>query len=236
MVQRKHDRFPTTRWHLLSVASNGDPQERKAAIGELLKMYQKPIRGFVASRRGVRHHEIEDIVHDFVTLKWLEQDFLAKALPERGKFRWFLTVSLGRFVSNWLRDSRGRQNGTEEVPVAELSAPGNEVDGFDQEWAKLVLENAIERFRAECEKNQRSDIWEIFEGRVLKPSMYRSEPISYRELVTRLSLRSPAHAQNLLITAKRGFIRAVKESVATYESDPEAQEEEIADLLRILKG
>ncbi len=227
MVQQKHDRFPTTRWHLLNLASSCDPQERKNAIGELLRIYQKPIRGFVASRRGVRHHEVDDIVHDFVALKWLEQDFLAKALPERGKFRWFLTVSLGRFVSNWLRDSRDGRYANEEIPVSDLSSPVQVADGFDQEWAKLVLDNAIERFRAECDQNQRLDIWEIFEGRILKPSLERSE---------RLSLRSPSHAQNLLITAKRAFIRAVKESVATYEADPQAQDEEICDLLRILKG
>lgn len=41
-----------------------------------------------------------------------------------------------------------------------------------------------------------------------------SEPVGYEDLVTRFGIVSPAAAQNLLATAKRIFVRYLKEVVA----------------------
>jgi hypothetical protein len=235
MDSPRHDRFPTTRWYLLGKVTSKCPLERREALSELLNLYSGPIRNFVASRRGVRASEVDDIVHDFVTLKWLEQDFLSKATPERGRFRWFLIVSLGRFVSNWLRDASSQRHRVEDISVNDLVGEDEHVSQFERDWAKLVLDSALVRFRTECTDNGRPDIWDVFEARILRPCLQHEEPMPYADLIARHGFKSPAQAQNVLITAKRGFLRAIKETVATYETDPAAQESEISDLLRILK-
>jgi len=235
MSASHEDRFPTTRWYLLDRAASEDLAARRAAVAELVSLYAKPIRRFVASRRGVRQDEIDDIVHDFLTVKWLEQDFLARAKPEKGRFRWFLSVSLGRYVSNWLREASKQRGKRDDVELEGLGFDDRSIDDFDLQWARMVLEQAIDLFRFECKINNRADVWGVFEARVIGPCLEQKPPVEYDVLVARFALRSPAQASNVLMTAKRGFLRALREVVSSYNGQAVSIDEEVAELLSILR-
>ena len=113
--------------------------------------------------------------------------------------------------------------------------PGPE-RALEAAWARRVLEQAVGLMRGQCEGNGKAAVWEMFQARVLGPAAGGGEPVPYDQLVSRLRLDSPAQASNLLVTAKRTFIRCLRQVVAEYESDEQLIDEEVAELRRALGG
>lgn len=88
--------------------------------------------------------------------------------------------------------------------------------------------------RAECRATGRDDVWTVFEGRVLNPTLDGSVPIPYENLVRTLGLQSTGEASNLLTTGKRTLARNLKTVVGEYEVGEGSVEAEIAELRAIL--
>ena len=86
----------------------------------------------------------------------------------------------------------------------------------------------------ECELTERPDVWGVFEARLLAPLLHDALAAPYEQLVERFGFASPAQASNVLMTAKRMFVRAVRATIGEYELEDEQIDEEIADLHRIL--
>src|SRR3954447_23482353 len=116
-------RFPTTRWTLLDRAARGDAEVRHQALADLLRLYVGPIRAFIIARRGVSPDQADDILQDFLSVKWLEQDLLSRAQREKGRFRSYLLTALDHFISNWYRKRRADGRG-----VAAAGAAATETD------------------------------------------------------------------------------------------------------------
>jgi hypothetical protein len=107
-------------------------------------------------------------------------------------------------------------------------------DTFDIAWARGVIDQAVTQMRAECEKSGRTDVWSVFEYRILEPTLEGSEPLSYQQLVERFGFRSPSEASNILVTAKRMYARTLRGVVGQYACDDGEVESEIAELRKIL--
>jgi hypothetical protein len=105
---------------------------------------------------------------------------------------------------------------------------------FDVEWARQVLAEAIRRMKAECDESNRADVWDVFEGRVLRETIHAGQAMGYDELVRRWQFKSPAQAANVLITGKRMFARVLRGVVGEYARDQVEVEQEINDLRQIL--
>ena len=82
----------------------------------------------------------------------------------------------------------------------------------------------------------RKAIWEVFAARLVRPLLRDKPEECYDSLVTRLGLKSPSEAANLLTTGKRAFDRHVRAVIAEYEADEKRVEEELRDLIEILAG
>jgi RNA polymerase sigma-70 factor (ECF subfamily) len=188
-------------------------------------------------RGKVKRHEIDDVLQAFIVSKVLENDILRRADQARGKFRTFLATALDRFVLNYLRDqtrANGRNSRTSHLDeVANLADNGSDPSSaFDRAWARQVLGQAIRRMRAECRKNRRRDVWGVFRGRVLLPTLTSIEPKAYDELIEEFGIRSRNQAFNLLVTANRMFARELKNIVGAYQLDADEIDLEIRDLWR----
>jgi RNA polymerase sigma-70 factor (ECF subfamily) len=234
---RGPSRFPTTRWYLLDQAAHGDHVSRRQALGELLRLYTEPIRAFVIAHRGVRPDQADDVVQEFLAVKWLQQDLLARVRPEKGRFRSYLLTALDHYVSNWLRAQRRAKAlvaGTDPDAPDPADPAARPEEEFDLVWARNVVRRAVERMRVECLESQRADVWAVFEARILGPILGQSKPPGYAELVSRFGFASPVQASNVLVTAKRTFVRALREVILEYEGEDSDVEAEIADLQRIL--
>jgi DNA-directed RNA polymerase specialized sigma24 family protein len=230
--------FPSTHWSEIQVAGHGDVQARRAALEALIPRYMPALRSHLLYARRLNPHEAEDVLQAFLADKVLEQNLIARAEPEKGRFRNFLLVTLDRFMLNRLRALRVRTRMLDPTCVdgrdliSSDQPPPQHV--FDVEWARQVIAQAVEKMKAHCLGSGRPDIWGVFEGRTLGPILSQSEPVSYQQLVETYGFVSPSQASNVLITANRMFIRYLREVVGAYASDPQEIDEEIRDLRHIL--
>ena len=77
---------------------------------------------------------------------------------------------------------------------------------------------------------RRTDLWTIFQGRVLRPAFEGQPATEYEELVRQLGLAAPLEACHLLTTAKRMFARNLRSVAAEYAGPDGDAEAEVADL------
>lgn len=127
-------RFQPTPW---SRVLRGDAE----SLERLLAVYWKPIYFFIR-RRGHDIESAKDLTQDFWATM-LDRAALAKADPNRGKFRTFLLAALGNFL---IDDARRKKGKPLAVDVANLEVPeGAPEDVFNRGWARTILEEALAR-------------------------------------------------------------------------------------------
>jgi DNA-directed RNA polymerase specialized sigma24 family protein len=235
-------RFTSTRWRLVAQAGEDDPGRKREAIGQLLVQYLPALRAHLICTRHVPADQADDLLQEFVISKVIEKDLFARADQQAGKLRTFLLTVLDRFVRNRLRaetaKKRAPSGGARLVggDWAEcLPCDGEPSEAFDVAWAHGVIAETLKCARAECESSGRMDIWGVFECRILRPAVEGTEPIDYRQLVERFGFQSPRHAANVLITAKRMYVRTLRCVVGQYVDNDEEIDEEIDDLRKILE-
>lgn len=233
-------RFPTTRWSLVARAGKDAPDAQRQALGELLTRYLPALRAHLLYGKRLTPEDADDLLQDFVAGKIIERELLGRADAQLGKFRTFLLTSLDRFLIDRFREenARKRSPGAGRLEAwgdqVEAGAANRPCDAFDLAWAREVIEHAVRLMRAECETSGRTDVWGVFECRLLGPLLGDAEPLEYEELVQRFNLQSPSQASNLLITGKRMFARAIRAVVGEYATEGEDLESEIQELMQIL--
>ena len=235
-------RFPTTRWTDIGHAGRRDTIGGEA-LAVLLGRYLVPLRAHLVHHKRLSAEQADELLQAFVAEKVLERELIGSAAREKGRFRTFLLVALDRFVSNRLRDERRRRARATEgggdsdaaQEAAEAPAVGPSPSGtFEIAWARQVLAEAARRMREECEGAGRTDVWGVFEGRVLSPTLEGAEPVDYGELARRFGLAGVDAASNLLVTGKRMFARRLRGVVGEYMGEGGEVEQEIAELRAVL--
>ena len=233
--ERQRGLFPPTQWSLVGRAGESDAHVANPAKETLLGGYYNALAAHVGRKFGrtLGSHEVEDVVHGFVTDKLLQSGLLAGADKSRGRFRNYVATALDRYVFNYLRKRKKLQVSelVEDSPCDESDAP----DAFHVEWACEVVNQAVAQMRAECEQ-ARPDIWAVFELRLLRPLLHGEPEVPYDELAPRLGFASSAQASNALVTAKRTFRRAMQAVVERYVDSPSKVDAEIKELFEILQN
>lgn len=231
--------FPTTQWSSVQHAGAGGPAGAEA-LARLVSKYLRPLRAHLVFQRSLPPDKADDLLQSFMAEKVLERNLVAGAVRGKGRFRTFLLVALDRFVSNQLRNERcGKRSagcGAATVDAAEYAAddaPGP-AEVFQVAWARQVLADAARHMSDQCRHEGRADIWDVFEARVLAPTLEGAEPTGYEQLAQRHRLAGVEAARNLLVTGKRMFARSVRGVVREYMADDEQVEQEIAELRQIL--
>ena len=158
MIPSRPQQFENTRWSLI-VQARGEGPLARAALEALCRGYWFPLYAYVR-RSGYPQHDAEDLTQSFFT-HVLESDFIGRAVPEKGRFRSFLLVSLRNFVAKQhVRDSAQRRGGGQRpVDFDENSAEERlhlrgpaaltPSELFDRDWAVTLLEQALDRLEAE---------------------------------------------------------------------------------------
>jgi RNA polymerase sigma-70 factor (ECF subfamily) len=102
--------FPTTQWSIVLQADARAGQDVSLALETLCRQYWSPVYGFVR-RKGHSHHAAEDLAQAFFA-RVLENEAIARARPERGRFRTFLLAMLRNFlISEWQREHTVKRGG-----------------------------------------------------------------------------------------------------------------------------
>ena len=97
-----------------------------------------------------------------------------------------------------------------------------------------TIDHAVELMREECLKSDRVALWELFDVRVLGPTLRGVEPPAYDAMVAKTGAASPLQLSNLLVTGKRMFVRILRGVISEYARDESEIEEELRDLKSIL--
>jgi RNA polymerase sigma-70 factor (ECF subfamily) len=225
--------FPATRWTLI-LSSRAAPEQRRAALADLLTLYWKPLY-FCARRKGMSIEASKDAVQGlFATL--LQRDFLQRLDPERGRFRGYLRASLDHFLVNEHERQSAEKRGGDaraislDIDVAERqlgSAAAAADAAYDREWAVGLLERAFARLGKECEESRRPALAAAL--RFFQPG----EPPSYAQAAAEAGLGESAFKAFLHRTRAR-FRTVLRDEVAHTVPDPADIDAEIEHLFRAL--
>lgn len=234
--------FPATQWSLVERAKRTDPPTQREALSLLLTRYLPALRTYLSTAKRVSAERADDLLQGFVTDKIVEQNLLSQAKQERGRLRSLLMVALDRYIVSHHRSETAAKRapvggvGTLAEGGYDVQAPNADaLQSFNVEWARGLIAEAVARTKAECEQGDRTDLWRIFDARVVGPSLYGHEPVAYQQLVEELGLATPLQACALLTTAKRMFARNLRHVAAEYAGEDEvAIESELGDLRRIV--
>ncbi|MFA9479849.1 RNA polymerase sigma factor [Phycisphaerales bacterium AB-hyl4] len=230
--------FPTTHWSFVRRAGEAGPDND--ALIEFLKRYLPAMHAYLVRAHRLSIDAADDLLQEFVLEKVIRQELVAHADQRRGRFRTFLLTVLNNFLATqWRKQTTHRRSPGQQILSLQdaMDRPRDNseaADIFDLEWARQVLAETTKRFESQCQHENRTDLWRLFEARVLLPLTDDTPPPPYEQLVEQLNLRSPAQASNILITAKRCFARQLRLVIGEYTQDGQEIQEEIRHLRQIL--
>jgi len=229
--------FCTTRWTQVSRAKADSP-EGNCALAELCNAYYEPVATFL--RCELREADAaRELAHDFFA-HMLAGGTIARAEPERGRFRSYLLGAVKHFLSHHreaaCRLKRGSSvenlslNDTEarSVPDAGVLTPDA---AFDRQWALTVVARALEALRRECVAEGRADFFEQ-----VKPWL-TGDATRGDQMAVAASCRLNANTLKVAVhRLKRRFRQLVKAEVAGTLNDPGLVEAEMRALFAALEN
>jgi RNA polymerase sigma-70 factor (ECF subfamily) len=158
--QVRRQTFSTTLWGVVLAARDPSLPGAAAAMEKLCQTYWYPLYLYVR-RSGHGADDAQDLTQEFFA-RLIAKNYIASAEPQKGKFRSFLLIALKRFLMNeWNRANCQKRGGgqvilsldqqdTESRYLAEPVDPMTPEKAYERRWALIVLEQAVERLRAEA--------------------------------------------------------------------------------------
>jgi RNA polymerase sigma factor (sigma-70 family) len=224
---------------VLACAGENDADQARDALGKLFKTYWYPLYAYIR-RRGYGEHDAEDLVQAFC-VHLQEKHALAKADPQRGKFRTFLLTSLQNFLANQQTRSRAQKRGggrevifldAEEASARYRLEPVDRLTPetiFDTRWAHAVLEETLAGLRADfVEKGKER----LFDG--LASFLSAEGPLdSYQQAAMRLGLPLSA-IKTSVYRLRQDYRTKLREEIARTVSSPNEIDDELRHLRKVL--
>lgn len=221
--------FAKTSWNRVQRAAGANSAESETALVWLCERYWYPLYAY-SRRSGLPPHDAEDATQAFFA-HLLEGGILAKADPQRGRFRSFLLTA---FVNHQRQrrehDAAWKRGGRHEhLSLDSLTAedryrhePTDHRDParlYESAWAETVIQRGIERLRAEYCRLGKADLFEALVPRL------SGESASQSENADRLGMSSGA-ARVALHRMRVRFSHLLREEVAdTLDGRLEVEDE-----------
>ncbi len=229
--------FPQTRWTLI-VSSRDNPQARQTALQELLTSYWKPLYYYVR-RKGRTIDAAKDAIQGFFA-HLLQNDFLSRLDPGRGRFRGFLRTSIDNYLNNLYESQSAQKRGggaknvgldfdVAERNYSESTEPADAA--YDREWAVGVMQRAMTALRSEFEGGKRKGPFDL----VLRFFDVTRPAPSYEDAAKQSGM-TVGQFKAFLHRARERFRELVKIEVAHTVSDSADIDAEMAQLMRALKS
>ena len=219
----------------------GKPEGEAAseALSSLCQRYWFPLYAYVR-RRVPGLHEAQDLTQEFF-LRLLEKNALARAAPERGRFRSFLLASLDHFLANeWDKARAKKRGGGAQAISLDLSTgesrlnlePAHNLTPerlYEREWTLTLLALAMDRLQADCESTGKMRQFELLKGGLAG----NQESVNYAAIAAELEMTEEAVRQAAHRLRKR-YRELLRAEVAQTVADPSEVDEEIRSLLATL--
>jgi RNA polymerase sigma-70 factor (ECF subfamily) len=224
--------FPTTLWSDVRRGQAGVPA-RQAALDALARRYQGPAEAYLAVALRLSRERAHELFQEFFA--WmLASDWLAKAAPERGRFRAFLKVALKNFATDELRKERAAKRGAgvtgplEADPAfepADRRTPTPE-EALDAAWRAELVQAAFARLEAELHASGRVAQFEVFRDYYLASG----PELDYRALAERHGITT-TDVSNRLQRVKQAYRECLRALVLDTVRDASELGDELAWLV-----
>jgi RNA polymerase sigma-70 factor (ECF subfamily) len=234
--------FHTTHWTEILDAQSEDEPRRRAALGQLLAAYWKPVY-FYLRCKGYGREAAKDLTQGFFHEVFLGRGLVEQADRSRGRFRNFLLTALNRYATDLRRAQEAKQRlpegglvSMEEIDLLSIPEPvhyATPMAAFDYAWASALLDKVIGELAAECHGTGKAIHWELFQARVLLPIMENAESPSLEHLCERHAISEKARASHMILTVKRRFQVVLRRHVRQLVSSDDEVDEEIRHLMEI---
>lgn len=151
--------FTTTHWSVVLAAEGADSHQAAEALEKLCRAYWYPLYAYVR-RSGHSPEDAQDLTQEFFA-RLIAKHYLAAVHPERGRFRWFLLLTVKRFLLNEHERATAAKRGgkhphvsfdgrkAEEryrVEAADWHTPDRL---FDRAWATNLIETTYQALEEE---------------------------------------------------------------------------------------
>jgi RNA polymerase sigma-70 factor (ECF subfamily) len=229
--------FPNTSWGLVLAARDDDGG--REAFSTLCRRYWTPIYATLR-RQGFAPADAEDLVQGFF-LHLVEHHTVARADPERGRFRSFLLGALRWFLANDREREHARKRGGEcsfvSIDIADVeSALQNDAESaaavdlqFDRQWARTLIRNALGALRAEYDENGQGQAYAVLQP-CLDPGV---ETPTYAALAVQLA-RNEGAVKVAVHRLRARFREVLRREVGCTVSTAQEIEDELAHLRDVL--
>jgi RNA polymerase sigma-70 factor (ECF subfamily) len=225
------------------VLAAGDPNSpnREEALGALFRTYWYPLYAYVRGC-GFSPEDAQDTAQSFFA-SLMEADLLARADRERGRFRWFLLKSLQNFLRNEITRAGAQKRGggksliswdaleAEQRYTAELVDHGTADVVFDRRWARVLMEQALDKLTAEFSRSGRRELFERL--RVYLASDAREG--EYARIAAELGL-SMAAVKVTVHRVRQRYGEIIRSEIAHTVNDPAEVDDELRHLAQLLSA
>ena len=235
--RRQH--FATTQWSLVLAASNQRSADAQQALTELCETYWYPLYAYVR-RRVESVHEAQDLTQAFFC-HLLEKETIAKARPDRGRFRAFLLTALKNFLANEWDKARAEKRGGGRTKLSldfdsaesrfQLE-PFHELTPeklFQRQWVFTLLNRVLDSLQTELAQAGKQDHFKQLKGALTG----EATADDYARAAEMLGI-TPAAAKQAAYRMRKRYREMFRREVARTTAREEEISDEMPRLLRTL--
>jgi RNA polymerase sigma factor (sigma-70 family) len=234
--------FATTHWSVVLAAGQNHSEAAAAALEQLCRTYWYPLYAFLR-RKGYSEHDAQDLTQGCI-LQLLERRSIAKAEPQKGKFRSFLLASLNYFLA----DNRDRAHAQKRGGGCEvLSLDLDEAEGryltdarandstpeklYERRWALALLDSVLARLGDEFASAGKADLFRQLQSFLVEGSRGKS----YREIALETAMSEEA-VKKAVQRMRQRYYQLFRHEIAQTVARPGEVEEELRHLCEVLSG
>jgi len=211
-----------------------------AAMEQLFSIYWYPIYAAIRRKRGLSHHDAEDMTQGFFA-HLLEYDTLTRATQEDKRFRNYLLAVLDKFMANKHAAANALKRGggqttfsldaalANELYACEPAVPPVDDKVYDREWAKALVRQVLARLKNEYEQEG--------DGRIFSQlGLHLTDPVAavpYARCAADLGMQEGA-VRVAMHRLRRRFGELLRGEIAQTVSDKDDIDDELRHLIAAL--
>lgn len=231
--------FASTQWSVVLEAHDLDDSTARRAMNELGRAYWPPLFAF-ARRRGYDIEDARDLVQGFFA-RLIETEGLKSARRDRGRFRSYLLGAFKHFLSHSRDRAKAakRGGGTPLLSLDLVEAEGQTANAavdertperiYEERYALTLLDRTLARLRHEWTAAGRGETFDLLKG------FLTGEDSGQDKMARRLGL-SPGALRAAVYRLRRRFGKLLRLEVAATVERPEDIDDELREILAILRG
>jgi DNA-directed RNA polymerase specialized sigma24 family protein len=231
--------FNTTHWSVVLLAGQQSSSQSAAALESLCRAYWQPIYVF-ARRQRHAEQDAKDLTQHFFC-KLLERDDFSGLDPRKGKFRTFLLTAFTHFLANeYDRASAYKRGGgkiivsleelsREEIGLIDPATEPSAARGFDLQWSRLVVKQALESLKQEMAGSEKENQFERLKGFLAA----EAGPGDYARAAQKLGV-ADSSVPVLVHRMRQRYRQLVRAQVAQTVTSPAELDEEMRHLFDVL--